>query len=129
MTLVLVYEPGGKAAVLTAHFASKQSRESVELLTTCHSCPRVSSFAFRSKKYKKLLHELDFYDGTDLLGMLPIFHRRADVLVPRLSYVIRRLLCLGSFSECWRCDNVSPISKGPSFTWRLQANFHHSSVV
>ena len=31
----------------------------------------------------------------------------------RLSVVFRRLVCLGSFSACWRQANVTPIRKGP----------------
>ena len=57
---------------------------------------------------------MDPYDGTDPLGMFPLFLKRmADVLAPRLSVVFRRLVRLGSFPACWRQANVTPIPKGP----------------
>ena len=109
----LLYEPGGKAALLAAHFDSKQSRENIELPPTCHPSPGLSSFAFRSREVKALLRDLDPYGGTDPLGMFPLFLREvADVLAPRLSVVFRKLLRLGSFPECWKSANVTPIPKG-----------------
>ena len=47
------------------------------------------------------------------LGMFPLFLRTADVWLPRLSVVFRRLLRLGSFPACWRQANVTPSPKGP----------------
>ena len=48
------------------------------------------------------------------LGMFPHFLKRtADVIAPRLSVVFRRLVRLGSFLDCWRQVNVTPIPKGP----------------
>ena len=58
--------------------------------------------------------DLDPYDGTDPLGMFPLFlNRTADVMAPSLSVVFRRLVRLGSFPACWRQANVAPIPKGP----------------
>ena len=62
----------------------------------------------------RLLLGLDPYGGTDPLGMFPLFLKRtADVMAPRLSVVLRRLVHLGSFPACWRQANVTPITKGP----------------
>ena len=102
-------------ADLSDHFDSKQSRESVDLLVTCHPSPSLTTFAFRSSEVKCLLLDLDPYGGTDGLGMFPLFLKRtADVLAPRLSMVFRRLLRLGSLPACWRQANITPIPKGPS---------------
>ena len=110
----LVCESVGKADLLSDHFDSKQSREAVDLPLTCHQSPSLTTFAFRSSEVRHLLLDLDPYDGTDLLGMFPLFLKRtADVMAPRLSVVFRRLVRLGSFPACWRQANVTPIPKGP----------------
>ena len=44
----LVCESVGKADLLSDHFDSKQSREAVDLLLTCHPSPCLTTFAFRS---------------------------------------------------------------------------------
>ena len=43
----LVCESVGKADLQSDHFDSKQSRESVDLLLTCHPSPSLVTFAFR----------------------------------------------------------------------------------
>ena len=43
----LVCESVGKADLLADNFDSKQSRESVDLLVTCHPSPSLITFAFR----------------------------------------------------------------------------------
>ena len=94
---------------------SKQSRESVDLLVSCHPSPSLITFAFRSSEVKRLLLDLDPYGGTDPLSKFPlVLKRTADVLATRLSVVFRRLLRLGSFPACSRQANVTPIPKGPS---------------
>ena len=96
----LVCESVGKADLLSDHFDRKQSRESVDLLVTCHPSSLIT-FAFRSSEVKHLLLDLDPYGGTDPLGMFPPFLKRmADVLAPRLSVVFQQLLRLGSFPAC-----------------------------
>ena len=50
-----------KPAVL---FDGKQSRDPVDLLSTCRPFPRLTTFAFRSWKVKWLLLDLDSYDGV-----------------------------------------------------------------
>ena len=51
-------------------FASKQSREVVDLPLTCHLSPSLTTFAFRSSEVSRLLLDFDPYGGTDPLGML-----------------------------------------------------------
>ena len=59
---------------------------------------------------KWLLLDLDSYDGTDPLGMFPLFLKRtAEVLAPHLAVVFRRLHRLGGFHVCWSVANVTPI--------------------
>ena len=85
----LVCESVGKADLLSGHFDSKQSRESVDLLVTCHPSPSLITFAFMSRVVKHLLVDLVPYGGTDPLGMFPLFLKRtADVLAPHLSVVL-----------------------------------------
>ena len=87
----------------------------VALPLTCRSSSSLTSFAFRSSEVRRLLLDLNHYMGSDPLGMFPlVLKRNADVLVPSLSVVFRRLVLLGSFPACWRQANVTPIPKGPS---------------
>ena len=66
---------------------------------------------------RRLLLDLDPYGGTDPLDMFPLFLKRtADVMAPRLSVVFRQLVCLGSFTACWRQANVTPIPKFPPYS-------------
>ena len=96
------------------HFDGKQSRDPVDLPSTCHPSPSLTTFAFRSREAKRLLLDLDSYGGTDTLGMFPLFMKKtAEVLAPRLTVVFWQLLRLGSFPVCWRMANVTPIPKGP----------------
>ena len=82
----------GKADLLSDHFDSKQSRESVELPLTCHPSPGLTSFAFWSSEVRLLLLDLDPYMGSVPLDMFPLFLKRtADVLAPRLSVVFQPL--------------------------------------
>ena len=111
----LVCESVAKADLLSDHFDSKESRESVDLPLTCHPSPSLTTFAFRWSEVRRLLLDLDPYGGTDPLGMFPLFLKRtADVMAPHLV-VFRRLVRLGSFLACWRQANVTPIPKGRSF--------------
>ena len=59
----LVCESVGKD-LLSDHFDSNQSRESVDLLVTCHPFPSLITFVFRSSEVKRLLLDLDPYGGT-----------------------------------------------------------------
>ena len=99
----LVCESVGMADLLSDHFDFKQSRESVELLLTCHRSPILITFAFRSSDIRRLVLDLVTHGGTEPLGMFPLFVKRtADVLAPRHSVMFRRLVRCGSFSACWR---------------------------
>ena len=100
-------ESVGKAHLLSDHFDSKQSMEAVDLPLTCHPSLSLTTFAFRSREVSDLYLYLDPYGDTDPLGMFPLFLKRtADVMVPRLSVVFRRLVHLRSFPLC--CRPVSP---------------------
>ena len=54
----------GKVDLLSDHFDSKQSRESVDLPLTCHPSPSLTTFAFRSREVRRLLLDLDPYGGV-----------------------------------------------------------------
>ena len=116
------------ADLLSDHFYSKQSMETVDLPLICHLSPSLTSFAFRSREVRRLLLDLDPYGGTDPLGMFPLFLKRtADVMAPCLSVVFRRLVRLGSFPPCWRKANVTPILKAPPSS--SVANFRPISIT
>ena len=74
----LVCESVGKDDLLLDHFDSKQSREAVDLLLTCHPSPSLTTFVFRSSEVRRLLLDLDPYGGIDPLGMFPLFLKRID---------------------------------------------------
>ena len=86
-------------------------REAVELPLTCHPSPSLITFVFRSSEVRHLLLDLDPYDGTDPLGMFPLFFKRTDVMAPCLGVVFRLLVCLGSLLACWRQANVTQFRK------------------
>ena len=119
--LPLVSEGGGlvcdlvvKADLLSDHFDSRQSWEAVDLPLTCHTSRSFTTFAFWSRKVRRLLSDLDPNGDTDPLGNFHLFLKRTvDVMAPRLSAVYQRLFRLGSFPACWRQANVTPIQKGP----------------
>ena len=69
----LACESVGKADLLSDHFDSKQSRESVDLPLTCHPSPSLVTFTFMSSEVRRLLLNLDPYGSTDPLGMFPFF--------------------------------------------------------
>ena len=97
----LVCESVGKADMLSDHYRSKQSRESVDLQLNCHPSPSVINIVCRSSETRRLLLELDPYGGTDPLGMFFLFLKRsADFMASRLSVVFRWFVRLGSFPAC-----------------------------
>ena len=69
----LVCESVGKADMLSAHFDGKQSRDPVDMSSTCHPSPSLTTFAFGSREVRRLLLDLDSCGGTDPLGMFPLF--------------------------------------------------------
>ena len=124
----LACESIGNSDLLSDHFDSKQSMEAVDLPLTSHPSPSLTTFAFRSREVKHLFLDLDSYGGTDLLGrFLLLLKRTADVMVPRLSVVLRRLVHLCSFPACWRQANVSQIPKGPQSSF--VANYPPISIT
>ena len=82
---------------------------------TCHPLPSFNSFAFRSSEIKHLLSNLDEDGGTDPNGyFILLLKRLSSKLAPKLSVIIRKLKRQGSFSECWRSGNITPIPEGSS---------------
>ena len=82
----LVCDWVGKADLLSDHFDSKQSRETVDLPLTCHPSPSLTTFTFRSSEVRRLLLDLDPYGSTDPFGMFPLFLKRTViVMAPRFS--------------------------------------------
>ena len=69
----MVCESVGKVELLSAHVDGMQSRDPVDLPSTCHPFPRVTTFAFRSWKVRRLLLDLDSYGGIDIFGMFLLF--------------------------------------------------------
>ena len=91
----------GKADLLSDHFDSNQSRESVDLQLTWHPSPSLTTFAFSASEVRHLLLDLNPYGGTNPLGMFPLFRKRtADDMLTCLRVVFRRLVRLGSFPAC-----------------------------
>ena len=78
----LVCESVGKADMLSAHFDGKQSRDPVDLPSTSHPSPSLTTFTFMSREVKRLLLDLDSYGGTDPFGMLLFFSRRQLRICP-----------------------------------------------
>ena len=100
--------------MLSANFHGKQFRDPVDLPSTCHPSPSLTTFAFRSWEVKRLLLDLDSYGSTDPLGMFPLLLKKtAEALASRLAVVFWQILCLGSFPVCWRVANVTPIPNCP----------------
>lgn len=110
----LVSDPAGKGELLSSYFDSKQSRDDLQLPSTCHPEPLFCSFAFRSKEVAGLLMNLDKHGGMDPSGCFPLFFREtASVLAPKLSCIFRKLLRGGGFPAQWRVADITPIPKGP----------------
>ena len=51
----LVCKSVGTDNLLSDHFHSKQSRESVDLPLTCHPSPSLVTFAFRSSEVRRIV--------------------------------------------------------------------------
>ena len=87
----LVCESVGKADLLSDHFDSKQSREAVDPLLTCHLSPSLTTFAFRSREVRHFLLDLYPDGGSDPLGRFPLFLK---------GIVQRKLTVFGNFNCC-----------------------------
>ena len=89
-------EYAGKADLLPDHIDSKQSRKSFDLSLTFHQSNNFITFSFRPIEVRRLLSELNFYGGTDPLGMFLLFVKiTADDLSASLSVVFHMLFHLG----------------------------------
>ena len=83
-----------------------------DLPPTCHSSPRLTTFAFRPSEVRHPLLNLEPYGNTDALGLFPAFLKRtADVPTPSLSVMFGLLVRLGRFQASWRRANVTSIPK------------------
>ena len=69
----------GKAKLLSDHFYSKKSRESVDLPLSCHSSPSLTTLAFLSSEVRRFLLDLNTYGGTDPLRIFPHFRREPQM--------------------------------------------------
>ena len=69
----LVCESVGKTEMLSAHFHGKQFMDPVDLPSTCHPSPSLTTFAIGSLEVKRLLLDLDSYGGTDPMGFFLFF--------------------------------------------------------
>ena len=104
-----------KAELLASIFKSKQCNDELSLPSSCAPPPLLHSLAFRSSELLRYLNDLDAYGGCDPLGFLPMFYKKIALsLAPKLAVVFRLLVRRGSFPECWRSANVTPIPKGSS---------------
>ena len=111
----ITYNPLDKATILADSFNSKQSRVEIQLPHSCHPLPVFKSFAFKSSEIKHLLSGLDAYGGTDPNGLFPLILKQlGGVLAPKLGVIFRILVRQGSYSECWRSGDITPIPKGSS---------------
>ena len=107
--------PKEKANLVAGIFERKQSNEHVDLPPTCFPEVNLSSLAFRSSEVKQLLLDLDNYGGMDPNGIFPLFLKKnAQVLAPKISTILRKLIRAGSFPSFWRSGNITPLPKGAS---------------
>ena len=105
--------PAEKDLLLGSQYDSKQCREQFVTPLSCFPQSRCNSLAFRTYVPLRLLLDLDTYGGVGPVGAFPRFLKKvADIIAPNLSIIIRKLIGLGSFLECWRSANVTAIPKG-----------------
>ena len=81
----LISDPAGKAELLSAWFDSKQSRDIVELLQTCHPRPAFCGIAFRVREDERHLLNLAL-NGTwcGPVWLLPyVIFRRLLLFLPQ----------------------------------------------
>ena len=104
--------PKEKAVLLADIFDSKQCNEELTFPDSCFPEAKLSSMAFRSREIRNLLLDLDAYGGVDPNGIFPLFFvKTADFTAPKLSTIFRKLVRRGSFCECWRIGNITPLCK------------------
>ena len=101
-----------KASLLGSQFDSKQCREQFVTPLPCFPKSRCNSLAFRTSVLLCLFLDLDTYGGVDPLVVFPLFLKVAAIVAPKLCIIFRKLIRLGSFTECMRSANVTAIPKG-----------------
>ena len=111
----LVWESIVKAEMLSAHFDGNQPCYPIDLPSTCHPSPSLTTFASRALEARRHLLDLGSFSGTDRSVFFFFLKWTADALAPNLTMGFRRLLRLGSFPVWWRVANVTSIPKGPPF--------------
>ena len=113
----VTYDPAIMAEIFSAEFQKKQSDQDISLPSSCFPNPEFTYFAFKSSELKYYLNNLDSFGGTDPNDLFPLFFKKiANEFSPKLAKIFRGLLASGSFPECWRSANVTPIPKGGSPT-------------
>ena len=106
----LTHCPKEKAALFADVSDSKQSNDSFSMPQSCFPEAELITFAFCSGEVKKLLFELDPYDGAGPDGIFPLlFVKSANYLAPKISTVLHKLVRIGGFSMCWRVGNITPV--------------------
>ena len=124
----LVSHPQQKAELLSQHFDSKQSRAVINLPSTCHPCPQLTSLAFKAKEVMHILSDLDSRGGIDPSGFFPvIFKKLSGIFAPKISALFRVLVRRGSFPLSWRTANIVPIPKCSSPS--LPSDFRPISIT
>ena len=110
--------PLGKPDGCITHSPLEKATEKLEIPLSCFPNPKVNSFAFWSSKAKKLLLDLNSFGAVDPNGIFPLFFfiKTAGFMAPKIYryVVLRKLARMGSFASCWRCGNVTPLSKSGS---------------
>ena len=72
----LISDPKAKAEVLSQFFDGKQCRDKISVPLSCHSKPKLTSIAFRSRDLCKILSDLDEQGGTDPHVIFPMFLKK-----------------------------------------------------
>ena len=101
-----------QATLFADVFDGKQSNGSLTMPQSCLPEVKLTTFAFHSGEVKKLLLELEPYDGAGPDDIFPLFFvKTANYLAPKISTVLRKLVRIGGFSMCWRVGNIAPVLK------------------
>ena len=109
--------PKEKAALFADVFDSKQSNDSLILPQSCFPEAELTTFALRFGEVKKLLLELDPYDGAGPDGVFPLFFVKTancnTWLRKYLLFCVNQVRIRG-FSMCWRVGNITLVPKSRS---------------
>ena len=127
----LVCKSVRKVDLLSNHFDSKHSRESVDLLLTCHPSLSLTTFSFTSSEVRRLLLDLDPYGAWHWpIGYVSTFSYEIwGCYGPRLSVVFRRLVRLfPGLLETIQSHSNSERST-VLLCYQLPTDFHNISIV